>query len=182
MSEFDTPNYAEYAYQVKSEGRIKLYRWLMVLGYIAFVGVFFGICVATKFLPIFATAPIFTWMLVFFTWRYVSYDCYFIFESGRLELGASRNTKNGMKKFPKLTIHVKEAEFIGTYEANKDLIAGRRLYDFSESQASDKRILILFEQNGESSAAVFEGTRKAAKLLQSFCPKCEEIKNIDFHG
>lgn len=182
MSEFDTPNYAEYSYSVKNEGRIKLYRRLMMLGYAAFVGIFFGVCVATKFVPIFATCPIFLWIIIFFTWRYVSFDYYFTFQSGMLELGTSRNTKAGMKKYQRLKIHVKEASFIGAYEKNKDLVAGTKLYDFSESKSSDKRIIILFENEGEKCSAVFEGTKKIAKLLDSFCNKSEGIKNLDFHG
>ncbi len=182
MSEYDTPNYAEYSYSVKSEGKNRLYRRLMLLMYIAFVGVFFGICLATKLIPLFATAPIFTWILVYFTWRYVSYDCYFVFEGGNLELGRARGGKGGMKKFPTLRIRVKEASFVGAYENNKDAVKGTRLYDFSESASSDKRIVILFDKEGEKCSAVFEGTKKAAKLLDSFCKNSEGIKNLDFHG
>ena len=182
MSEFDTPNYAEFSYAVKSEGKIKLYRRLLLLGYAAFVGIFFGVCVATKFIPIFATCPIFTWMLVFFTWRYVSYDCYFVFQGGMLELGTSRNGKGGMKKYPKIKIHVKEASLVGVYSAERDLSGYSKVYDLSESQGSDKRIMIAFDNKGEKSVAIFEGTKKVAKLLDSFCPNSEGIKNLDFHG
>ncbi len=182
MSEFDTPNYAEYSYAVKSEGKIKLFRRLMLLGYIAFVGAFFGVCLATKLIPIFATAPIFTWMLVYFTWRYVSYDCYFVFQSGNLELGTSRNGKGGMKKYPKLKIHVKEATFVGIYTGNESLAENTKIYDFSESRLSEKRILIQFDKNGEKCSAIFEGTKKVSKLLDSFCSNSQGMKNVDLHG
>ena len=154
----------------------------MILGYIAFVGAFFGVCVATKFIPIFATCPIFLWMLIFFTWRYVSYDCYFVFQGGMLELGTSRNGKGGMKKYPKLKIHVKEASLICPYAGNEALVSDTKFYDFSESQSSDKRILIFFEQEGSKCSAVFEGTEKVAKLLASFCANTQDIKGQVFHG
>lgn len=182
MSEFDTPNYAEFSYAVKSEGKIKIYRWLMIAGYIAFVGAFFGICVATKFIPIFAICPILAWMLVYFTWRYVSYDCYFVFQGGMLELGTSRNGKGGMKKFPKIKIHVKDASFACPYTENEQLVGGTKLYDFSESQNSDGRILILFDYEGKKCSAVFEGTAKVAKLISSFCPGTKDLKGKIFHG
>lgn len=182
MSEFDTPNYAEYSYAVKSEGKIKLQRWLMIILYIAFVGAFFGVCLATKLFQLFATAPIFTWMLVFFTWRYVSYDCYFVFQSGMLELGNARGGKGGTKKYPKLKIHVKEASFAGPLSGNEDLMNGTKVYDFSESQSSDKRVIILFEKDSEKCCAIFEGTAKIAKLLSSFCPNAKDIKDKNFHG
>jgi hypothetical protein len=182
MSEFDTPNYAEYAYAVKSEGKIKLGRILMIIGYIVFVGAFFGVCLATKLVPLFATCPIFLWMLIFFTWRYVSYDCYFVFQGGMLELGTARNGKGGMRKYPKLKRHVKEASFVGPYSGNEDLTEGTKLYDFSESQSSDKRVVILFEKDGNKCSAIFEGTAKIAKLLASFCPNAKNIKEQVFHG
>ncbi len=182
MSEFDTPNYAEYSYSVKSEGKIRLFRIAAILGYVAFVALFFTLCILTKLIPLFAVAPILTWMLVYFTWRYVSYDCYFVFESGRLELGRARNTKSGIKKFPKLKILVKDALYVGAYDKSERQTEGTELFDFSESQSSDKRIVIVFENNGEKCSAVFEGTKKIAKLLDLFCPRSQGIKNLYFHG
>ncbi len=182
MSEFDTPNYADYAYSVKNEGKIKLLRTLMIVGYFLFVGAFFTVCLLTKLIPLFATAPIFTWILIFFTWKYVSYDCYFVFNGGILELGTAKRGKGGMKKQPKLRIHVKEAAFVGAYLGNESLTSGTKVYDFSESLVSDKRILILFERDGKKCSAIFEGTSKIAKLLDSFCPNSEGIKKLEFHG
>lgn len=182
MSEFDTPNYAEYAYAVKSEGKIKTGRILMIVGYILFVGAFFGACLATKLIPIFATCPIFLWMLIFFTWRYVSYDCYFVFQGGMLELGTSRNGKGGMKKYPKIKIHVKEASLVCPYVGNESETSDTTVYDFSESRSSDKRILVVFDKEGKKCSAVFEGTEKIGKLLASFCENTRDVKGQAFHG
>ena len=74
MNEFDSPNYAEFSYDVKSEGRIKTLRTLAVIGYIAFVAAFFLVCYISRVIPVFALAPILTWILVFFTWGLVKFD------------------------------------------------------------------------------------------------------------
>ena len=182
MSEFDTPNYAEYSYSVKNEGKIRLYRRLMCIGYAAFTVIFFSVCFATKLVPIGATYPIFMWIIYFFTWRYVSFDYYFVFQGGNLELGTSRNSKQGMRKYERLKIHVKEALLIAPLAGNEDAAKDAKIYDFSESQSSDKRILLVFDNKGEKSAAIFEGTKKVAKLLASFCANAEGLKNQDFHG
>ncbi|MBP3583981.1 MAG: hypothetical protein J6K44_08050, partial [Clostridia bacterium] len=87
MSEFDSPNYAEYTYDKKNEGKIKKQRTLMLVLYIAVAIIYFAVCCITKLLPLIAIEPILIWILVFFTWKYVSYDCYFVFDAGMLELG-----------------------------------------------------------------------------------------------
>jgi hypothetical protein len=106
----------------------------------------------------------------------------FVFQGGMLELGTARNGKGGMRKYPKLKLHVKEASFVGPYSGNEDLTEGTKLYDFSESQSSDKRVIILFEKDGNKCSAIFEGTTKVAKLLASFCPNAKNIKEQVFHG
>ena len=87
-----------------------------------------------------------------------------------------------MRKYQRLMIHVKEASFIAPLEGNEEAAKDAKVYDFSESQSSDKRILLVFEKNGEKSAAIFEGTKKVAKLLASFCENTEGLKDKDFHG
>lgn len=183
MNEFDSPNYAEYSYDVKSEGKVKLLRMTAIAGYIAFVLAYFLICYATRMIPVFAIAPILTWILIFFTWSYVKYDYYFEFKTGMLELGRITGGKKGRKRQPKLTIHAKDAEFIGPYsEYQEKAKEADVIYDFSASQGSENRIIILFNNKGKRAAAIFEGTAKIANLLASFCPNAHDIKGKAFHG
>lgn len=182
MSEFDSPNYAEYVYDVKSEGKIKLFRRLMIVGYVLFLAAYAITFISINLPQLIAPLPIFGWMLVFFTWRYVSFDRYFEFEGGMLSLGNIRVSKAGRKKTEKLRIHVKEASFIGPYNENKDLTEGVKLYDFSESPSSEHRIILLWDNKGEKSAVLFEGTRKIANLLASFCENTKNLKGQIFHG
>ena len=182
MNEFDSPNYAEYSYEKKSEGKVKLQRRAMVFLYVAFFIGGFIACVATKFYPLFAIAPTLTLILVLCTWRLVKYDVYFEFREGRLELGKVRVTKQGRRKSPAVSIHIKEALYIAPY-ANAEQTAGvTKIYDYSESLASDKRVVVIFLDKGEKCAAIFEGTAKIAKLLNSFCPNAENMKGQIFHG
>ena len=183
MNEFDSPNYAEYSYDVKSEGRVRTLRIMAILGYGAFLLLYFLVCYATRMIPVFAIAPIFTWILVFFTWGYVKYDYYFEFKTGMLELGRIVGGKKGRKRQPKLTIHVKEAKFIGPYPEYADKVKEAEIvYDFSSSKESNDRIIILFNKDGKQACAIFEGTAKIANLLTSFCSNTVGLKGKTLHG
>ena len=183
MSEYDSPNFAEFSYTRKSEGKYKVKRCVLIACYALFVGMFFGVVLMTKLIPVFALCPIFLWMLIFFTWRYVSYDYYFEFKEGHLQFGKIMGTKRGRKKYPLVRVHIKEAELIAPYvECEERLSEAKKIYDYSQSGSSDKRILILFREGSDLSAVIFEGTAKIAKLCASFCENSQNMKGQTFHG
>ena len=181
MAEFDSLNSAEFSYEKKGEGKNKLYRILLIIGYVLFVIVFFLACYLSKLIPAFAVAPIFLWMLIFFTWRLVKYDMYIEFQSGSLTLGRVKVRKSGTKRTPLLTVSVKSAEEVAPYSSAVSL-EGLKVYDFSESPFSDKRIFIRFMKDGEKSVAIFEGTARLGKLLASYSENAHDLKGKDFHG
>ena len=180
--EYDSPNFAEYSYVKKSEGKVRLSRTLMVIFYIAYIVGFFIFAITSKLLPLFAIGPLTLYIIVLCTWRLVKYDIYVELSTGILSLGRIKVNKNGRRKFPKLSIHVKEALDISEYTDKSQLGDVKRIYDYSESQCSDKRIYIVFLEKGERCAAIFEGTAKLAKLLASLCPNAHDIKGKPFHG
>ena len=183
MNEYDSPNYHEYSYDKKGEGRLLLGRILLIILYVAFSVGYFLFCTTTKILPIFALWPIFLWMLVFFTWRLVSYDCYFEFRSGMLEVGRVKVKKSGRRKSPRLSVQVKTAEYIAPLAESQEMLSSLgRVYDYSSSCASPHRILIVFDKDGARSGLIIEGTARLATLLASFCPNTHNIKGQTFHG
>lgn len=183
MNECDSPNFFEYVYDVKNEGRVKMWRTLAVVFYVAFaLGYFIAAC-AIPLYPIIAVLPIFVWMLVFFTWGLVSYDFYYEFRHGEMELGTVRATKNGRRRKKKLTLNVKNARSAAVYDkSNPELSQVKKIYDFSESQESDKRIVIFTDVDGVYSAIIFEGTARIAKLLASYCDGARSLKGEILHG
>ena len=181
MADFDSLNSAEFSYEKKGEGKNKLYRILLIVGYVLFVIAFFLACYVSKLIPAFAVAPVFLWILIFFTWRLVSYDMYVEFHSGSLTLGRVRVRKSGSKRTPLLTVAAKSAEEIAPFDSTVSL-EGVKVYDFSASPTSDKRIFIRFTKDGEKSVAIFEGTARIAKLLSSYSESAHDLKGKDFHG
>ena len=184
MSEYDSPNFAEFAYEVKNEGKIKVLRRIAIAGYVLFGLAYFIIACAFQLYPVIAIMPLFVRILVFFTWGYVCYDNYFEFNHGEMEFGTTRNAgKNGKKKRPILNLTVKNARAARLYRPEDEEIASvQKIYDFSESQSSDKRIVIFFEKDGVPSAVIFEGTSKVANLIARFCEGGASLKGEKLHG
>ena len=184
MNEYDSPNYAAFTYEKKNEGSVRLGRILMISAYVLYLVAFFLVCYLTRIIPVFALAPLTLWIIVFFTWKLVSYDCYFEFKSGMLELGTVKVNKKGIRRqTPKVSIHIKEAISATVFNpASDDLKTCETVYDLSSSAKSDKRILIVFEKDGKRCAAIFEGTAKVANLIASFCQNGKSLKGQTLHG
>ena len=177
MSEQDSPNYHELVYSKKATGTNLLLRALLIFLYVVFVIGFFLFCYITRFLPIFALCPVFTWMLVFFTWRYVSFDMYYKISGGMIELGRIKTSKNGRRYIPIITIHIKDAKAICLFNGKGSHGEFGKVIDLRESPSSKRTILIVTERNSKRVAVLFEGTARAAKLLQSYCPNCEKFES-----
>ena len=181
MNEYDSPNYAEYVYDRKNEGNFKKIKTLAILGYVLVSAAAF-IALATTLVWLIAVLPIFIWMMVYFTWGFISFDYYYEFNHGEMEFGKVHSGKGGRRRRPVLKIRVKEAKRAEAYKDGANLSGAYKLYDFSESQSSDKRIIIFFEENGKEAAVIFEATAKVARLIASYCKGAASLKEKSFHG
>lgn len=81
MQEFST---YEFVVNQRIEGKWRLARLGLILLYVAFVLGTFLAGITFKVLPPLALVPVFTWMLVFITWRYVSVEYEYSITSGEL--------------------------------------------------------------------------------------------------
>ena len=80
---------AEYVYDQKSEGKVRVRRLLMALFYVVFTAGFFVLCLKINIF-LFAIGPLLTYILFLCTWRLVKYDCYWEFAQGTLTVGKVR--------------------------------------------------------------------------------------------
>lgn len=186
MNEYDSPNYTEFTYEKHAEGKLKLAKILLIVVYFAFFGGFFAFCVISKLLPLFAVAPIFTWMLIFFTWRYVSYDIFYTFNHGQMEFGRVKIKKNGQRRTPKLKVTVKDAKLIAPYDVAvecEEFRNAKRVFDYFSRSSSPNRIVMVFNEEGKDCAVIFEGTDRVAALLNSFCKEgSRELKTRSYNA
>ena len=182
MSEFDSPNYVEYVYDRKKEGKAKIQQNLMIALYFIYgLGLSALFCII-KLVPLVVLVVVTLYILYLCTWRLVSYDVYYEFKEGRLEFGKIKVSKQGRRKNPRGSVHIKESTDIAPYENESQLEGIKNIYDYSESPTSDKRIVVIFSEAGERSAVIIEGTAKLGKLFTSFCPNAHDLKDKAFHG
>ena len=183
MNEYDSPNYTEFTYEKRAEGKMKLAKLLLILLYVAFVGAFFLVCYMTKLIPIFAVCPIFTWMLVFFTWRYVSFDIYYTFNHGDMEFGRVKVKKNGQSRHPSLKINVRTALLVAPFdeaEGTEEYKNASKHIDYSSYSSSLSRVVMVLPKGEKTIAIIFEGTARSAALISSYCKTARNLKNREY--
>ena len=171
MDEQYSPNYTEFVYEKKAEGALLVAKYLLIVGYVLFVVAFFLVCYLTRFIPVFAVCPIFTWILVFFTWRYVSFDIYYTFNHGEMEFGKIRRKKKSQLRHPILRMNVKSAILIASYEAavtTDEYASAVKKHDFSSKSSSADRLVIVYSDDSGVSAVIFEKTSALVSLLKSY--------------
>jgi len=182
MNEYDSPNFTEFTYEKRAEGKQMFAKILLIICYFAFVGAFFLFCYLTKILPLFAVCPVFTWMLVFFTWKYVSFDVYYTFNHGELELGRVQVKKGGSRRRAVISFAVKNAILIAPLKEateSENYKSVKRCYDFSSCSTSPNQIGAIFnDSKGKICFAIFEATPRACALIASFSPVAKNIKNM----
>jgi hypothetical protein len=87
-------NEFDYTITKKVEGKYRLIRFLMIAGYVLFGAVYFiGLAIAHLY-PIMAFTPLLIWILVFFTWRYVSIEYRYETVSGGIKFYTVYGGKN----------------------------------------------------------------------------------------
>ena len=168
MDELYSPNCTEYTYEKKPSGIMKLARVLLVIGYILFALLFFLFCYKTRLLPLFAVCPLFTWMLVFFTWRYVSFDVYYSFERAELEFGKVQLKRKRQARMPIGKISVREAARIARYSDVDRVTLPKRMCDLTSPSDATEQIVVVYNERGRTRAVILEATPKLLKLLKSY--------------
>ena len=179
MREMDTPFSCEYSYERRTEGKRLLLRTLAIAGYVLFVVLYFMFAYFTMLIPLFALCPVTLWIIVYFTWPLLSYDYYFEFQTGTLSVGTERRRKKSTARKQRLSIRVKEAEKIYRLPVGRVKISGvDRCHDFSSTALSDKRIAIVFQNDGKKYACIIECTAALAKMLRSYSQNGEELADF----
>ena len=164
MSE-DFINYAEYGVERRAEGKNKLARMLLVFLYIVFASSYAGFFISVRIPQVIALLPIFLWILVFFTWRLVKYDCEYKIEQGEMIFFISYSAK---RKKEKLRIRVKDAKKI---IPEKEYDRGtEEFFDFRGSKKCSDGYVIVYEQGGKEIAVAFEAIPQALKILKRLNP------------
>lgn len=161
----------EYTVLQKIEGRVRLYRVLLVLGYILFSVGYFVFCTAIRFYPLACFTPLFTWIVVFFTWRYVSVAYRYEIVSGNWIFSrvlAERFHKRGF------TLKIKDVERIAPYSDRLERSrveayeAEKTIFWASSFDSPDLHFALYTDSDGKRTVLYFEATRRSLQLLSYY--------------
>ena len=161
----------EYTVAQKHEGKWRAYRWLMLIGYLAFAAAYFIIATSIRFPHIVAILPIFLWMLVFFTWKYVNPEYKYQITEGHLRFILIFG-KNGKKGKEILKIKLIDAMYIMPLEDAlgkiKD-VEPKKTYSALPSRICPDSYIILYKNSKEvPEAFIFKATSEALKSLRFY--------------
>ena len=162
-------NYTEQTVAQKPEGKFRLYRLLMVLGYVVYALAFFLLFTAgpVKIPMLVALLPVTLWILVFFTWRYVSVEYEYFLGNGVLTFtkvygGRTRKVLFALpiRDMETVTPLADSRETLNTVSAVLDLRGSEKApgaYCFTAKDESGHRVAVLFS-----------ATEKALKILKYY--------------
>lgn len=158
----------EYTVAQSCEGKWRLFKWLMLLGYVAFAGIYFLIAYLTRFIPIVAILPLFLWILVYFTYKYVKPEYKYKITEAHLYFYRLL----GKSEHQILKIRLCDAAFIMPLEDALEEIkafAPKNTYSALPSKFSTDSYIILYKNDkDEPSAFMFRATADALKCLHFY--------------
>ncbi len=158
-------NYFEYAVDVKPQGRLRFRRLLLVLFYVLFSACFFFGFSLLGIPQVIAVLPIIIWILVYYTWLYVSVSYEYVIAVGEITFVAVYGNR---KRRELLRLHIREVESV-FYE--DDGTAYDRVYDYrGDRETPDSYAIAFNDVEGHRAVVYFEATRKALKLLALYNP------------
>lgn len=165
--------FVNYAVAKKVEGKYKLNRILMILGYILVDALFlFAILVATKMPMLGAFIPLLTWVMVYFTWMYVSVEYEYTITGGVLKA----MEVYGLRKCKTLcTVRVSSmkriAPYSGEYKSEADSSGAKPVSCVSSMDSPDVYFALFKDESGEDKILFFEATEKTLKVIKYYNPE-----------
>ena len=175
---FGSSNYAEYVVEKKVEGKYKMQRMLMLLGYVGVFAAILGIVALinslTKLgiiaLPMFALAPMAAVILYNLTWPLVSIEYSFTVDASELIV---ETVYGGRRKKKLFTSKVRDLSLIAPYDdeykAEADAFgADRRIEAVPNMECYDLYFALHTDENGKKTIIFFQATAQSLKALKYY--------------
>lgn len=163
-------SFVNYMVTKKVEGRYKLDRALMVIGYII-VGLAYALVftVAIKLPALLTFTPLLIWFMVYSTWMYVNIEYEYTIVGGVLR----GMEVYGMRKYRELfNVRVSQFTFIAPYASNRETADSAEIvhrdYCVSSMTSPDVWFGIYTNEAGEKCAVFFEVVEKTLKCLKYY--------------
>lgn len=167
MTEENSFQFAEYAKPVTKHGKNGRMRLFLVLCYVLFAVTYVLLFIGINIPHVIAVLPIFIWMLVYFTWGTVSYECCVRVASGKVSFLKLR----GKKEKEILSFDAKALRYALPYtQEAKERIARESIThteDFRADPKKDGYAAILPTESG-TALLRFECTITVAKAMHYY--------------
>lgn len=165
----DLPNHAELVVEQKSEGKNRLWRTLLILGYVIFAFAFFIAAFVTGMIPLVAILPVLLYILFLCTWRYVQLDYAILVGEGSIiieEIQRSRWRKR------RLQVTLKNAGGLAPCAENEsqtDKAKSVWIYDYRGSKKTpDAHKLYFTDGKGRPSVLYFATTPALLRSVRRY--------------
>ena len=161
----------EYVVSPQKNFSYKLKRVLVIIGYIVYaLGLFLVGGRSRLLVPLLALVPLTTWILVFFTWRYVSVEYEYSLTGGDMTLSKIYGQRS--RKTVK-TLRISKAYLIAPFEESYieeiKKFSSKREIDFTSDINNEGVYFGLFEdENSDKITVYFEATETALKILKYY--------------
>jgi len=157
----------EYTVTKKVEGRYLVNRLLMIAGYIIFAMVFFFGLFILHLYQFIAFIVLVEWILIYFTWRYVSIEYRYETLSGEIKF---YTVYGGKKK--KLLLRKRIKDFTEIKPFSEELAKreySNEIFCLSGIKSNTDRYCAVYkDDNGLDAAVHFEATQKTLKILKFY--------------
>lgn len=159
-------NAATYGVRKRAEGKNRLYRILLIAGYILFsIGFCLVFTVLVTMPAVIAVLPVLLLIFVPFTWRQVAYDVEYTVEHGELIIEKLFNTKKRRRIF---SILIREAESVVPMSSLDREGRISAIRDLRGDMKSPDSYAIVYSKDGKRVAVLFEATTKLVKMMAKY--------------
>ena len=179
MNEFST---YEFVVAQKSEGKWRLARIGMIMLYVGFVLGALLTGISLNILPPLALVPVFTWMLVFFTWRYVAVEYEYSITSGELifsKIFGSRSRRTVLKVMLRDAVRIAPLDDEAEAAKAAAFRPVREFWAVSSQNATDVYFMLFeYGNNKEHAVFYFEATQKALQICRFYNPSATLVTKV----
>ena len=167
--------FVNYGVKKKPDRELKRNRALLLGGYILYAILYLMFFLGALGVPIklpmaITFLPVTLWIIVFFTWRYVSVECEYQILDGEMKFMEIYGSKN-MRELCRVRVSAmtRIAPYSGEYKAEADAISeDNRCLCVSSMDASDIYFAKFKNVAGEDCVVFFEATEKTLKVLRYY--------------
>ena len=179
MEEFQT---YEYVVAPKKSGKYQLKRLLLMLSYVLYVVVLLAVGLIVKLIvPLLALIPLSLWIIVFFTWRYVSVEHEYSIVSGEMTVA---DIYGGRSRKDLVVFRLKECAMIAPaherqWQERAELFGAEKVYSaLSSPDAPDAYFAAFENEKGAKCIVYFEATERALRICRFYNPSATVMTQV----